>query len=693
MTKTYRHFGHCVFLIFFALTGGCGGSKPVVMEMALPGFESGSGPYQFYLNGFPSDLRKRADGSIDMADFPRKSHLLTRAYINSVPKITQGYHTVMPVYLPFNGPLDVAALPTWDLDFASAESPIQLIDIDRSSPEYGRRFPLQVSMTHANGDYRPEHLLQVQVTLGVNFRPETTYAVIVLDSMPTKGPRSLAQNEQLGAVLAANARSKVEPAVAQVYQPLRDYLAEQNIATRSIVGASVWTTGQPLQRFYKGAAAVAKSAETLPEIPVGPLELYTEYPEFCVIRGFVEIPGYQKGVVPYLFAGGEIEWDDQGAPIQQYSRQAEFVVTIPKNETMPANGFPIMHYVHGASGRAHQVWDRGEFDHFDVTQFPYYIGKKGKGPSQIAAERGWASSGMAGHISYDHLGRVLSLIGGAIVYSPYNPVGMQGSYYQMAWERIYFRRILDRLTIPADLCPEADPGLAQAFKIDPRMQVNMGQSHGHWVSSLVVAADPKPYQGAIFSGISGTWTKLYSNNEGFRLAMNAIVTNQTAVLDDAHPFLMLMEWLWGSAEPTANLDGLLRYPTKEPPHVLAFSGFMDYFLSEDAQRTVLMSLGVDLVGNDIGNKYHLTLFPHMEIAGSKQLDYPAVNNVVVPGYGERTAVVARYRNNNPVMLYNGHEVTFQREEIKHQYGCFMEHLAQGQAPVIGVGVAQGDPCL
>lgn len=56
-------------------------------------------------------------------------------------------------------------------------------------------------------------------------------------------------------------------------------------------------------------------------------------------------------------------------------------------------------------------------------------------------------------------------------------------------------------------------------------------------------------------------------------------------------------------------------------------------------------------------------------------------------------MVSRYRNSNWMTLQNGHDATFERAEIKHQYGCFLQHLAQGRAPVVTEGLEQGGPCL
>src|SRR5690606_39040112 len=164
--------------------------------------------------------------------------------------------------------------------------------------------------------------------------------------------------------------------------------------------------------------------------------------DYCAIGGTVEVPGSQKGPIPYLLTGGGIDFNEDGSPVQQYSRTAKFVVTIPKRTQMPEGGFPLLSYHHGAGGQANQVYTRGEHLYLSYKALvPVSVLNVGNGPSQMAAERGWASSGIQGHMGMGHLG----IKGGGFGffgYNVFNPVAFKYTYYQMVWERIYFRRFL-----------------------------------------------------------------------------------------------------------------------------------------------------------------------------------------------------------------------------------------------------------
>lgn len=701
--RTTTSLASIIAMLILVQVSGCKMPGPNSMKMALPGSGSDvriptlitTNGGKFYANGFPTDLRKDEQDKIDISDFPRQYHWLTHRYVSSITRHADGYHTVMPIYLPFTQPIDMDNMSKQDLDYLQPDSPIQLIDVDPQSPEYGRRFPLDVSMTKVADQYRPSNLLQIYPTMGINLRPNTTYAVIVSRDTPLKAMNYWEQNPQLAAVLDPDiGRIELPDTVLNAYKPLRDYLVERKTDTASIVGATVWTTGAPLEKFYKGSAAVAKKAEALETLPVRAMENIDNFPEYCVIRGSVDIPGYQKGVVPFVFSGGGIEWNEDGSPVEQYTRTTEFILTIPKEFTMPENGFPLLSYVHGAAGTAKQVYERGDFDHYDITRYPYYIAKIGEGPSQIAAERGWASSGLGGHLSVDHLPQwdVATI---AIGFNPYNPDAFGNNYVTITWEQVFFRRIVERIRIDASLCPEADPGEGRtAFRFDTDKEVSMGQSLGVWGAALKVASDPKPYSGLIVGGSGGTWAKTLNSSSVNRAGMRFLILNQMPFqsLDDAHPFLMLAEWAFAPVDLTVSLEAMMVYPTKSPPHVLGYSGIRDEIFPDTAQRISFMSLRSDLVGDDIGDKPGNTFLPHITIAGVKQLSYPVSGNFPTP-FGDRLNAVMRYPGKNPALLYSGHEVMFEDGEIKHQYGCFLEYIGNDESPVLNIGYNQGDPCL
>lgn len=663
--------------ILIALAG-C--KQTIEMEMDL------DNPGSFFTNGFPTDLRVNESGNLDLSLFPRTSHKLTNLYVTEIESRIKGYSTSMPIYLPLTGPLDTQKLSKEDLDYAQPDSPIQLIDIDPLSSDYGKLHPLKIAITWQKDSYRPNHLLQALPTLGLNLKANNTYALIVTDQVPIKEGNTLVQNPVLGKLLSQEViGGEVTYKALEVFAPLRDWLYTSELNAENIIAATVWTTGNPTKNMYAGAEIVSQ----WPSPSAKNLTLLEEFDDYCVISGKWEVPGFQAGIAPYAYAnyGGAIEWEASGAPKVQYTRQTPMVVTIPK-QTMPENGFPLLMYNHGTGGDAVQVYNRG-------TQDVEGNNEAGGGPSRIAAQRGWASSGMGGHMSLDHLG-VLGTLDGYIAYNFLNPVAWLGNIQQMALERIIFRRLLTDMTIPKDLCPEATT-TSDNFKFNPDMQVIMGHSLGSYLTGIQTAIDPKPYQGAIWSGAGGSWIEFVfgpTDPINLQYVTELFALNFTPLehMDLWHPIPMLAELLVGGANNILYTENILRQPTKTPPHVLVIEGHGDKQVPENIQRPLLTSLGVDLAGNDVGVSEDDTVLYYMQRGGAVQHAYPIGSNKLIPSYGSRTAVTVRYAPDTTTEL-DGHYVAFQLEQPKHQYGCFLQNLSEGKPPVIVEGSTWNGPCF
>ena len=93
----------------------------------------------------------------------------------------------------------------------------------------------------------------------------------------------------------------------------------------------------------------------------------------------------------------------------------------------------------------------------------------------------------------------------------------------------------------------------------------------------------------------------------------------------------------------------------------------------------------------LSEKQETDILAHLEKSGSQQFPYPVSGNKIVNGQ-PITAVVTRWENTvRPT--HNGHHVTYDLPAVKHQYGCFLQNLAEGRTPIIIQGSEQGGPCL
>ncbi len=654
-----------------------------------------TGGANFFDLPFPLDLRLDAGGIADLSNFPNpEGNDEVRQIIDSAHRHMRGWPTATQVYLRLTGPLDPASIPADPAAYRNPEAVIQLLDVDPDSPERGRRFPLEVGFNAGEETFRPANLLQVLPVQGFELRENNTYAVIATRGLSSADGRNLVADANLCAVLSGRMPAGALGAEAlDVYAPLAAQLALEGTDSGTILAATVFTTGAPTERMFRVVERVAEWPVPQPE---STLVKTGEFDDYCVYASSWEVPGLQAGRAPFLgeAAGGTIEFDAAGEPVTQYTRSSPFVVTVPKRK-MPVGGYPLLFYIHGTGGLSTQVYERSRVDAQGNRE-------PGRGPSEIAAERGWGSSSMGGHMSEEHLGPIVSL-GGYIPYNFFNLQAMRDNFIQMTSEQVLFRRILSELTFDVSDCPGADTsaGAGGLARFDPGMQAVMGQSLGSYLSGLVAAVDPRAWQGAILTGAGGSWTEFALGPQDPPLtAILELVLGlpQGEHLDRWHPIIQASTLTIAGANNIHFLPLLYRMPLegRSSPHMLVIEGEEDLQVTIGLQRALVAALGVDMVGPEVTEippgvpvGPEGQIIQRIELAGGRQLDPPVSGNFMVEGQGPRTVAVVRYPEDG---IQEGHMVTFQREEPKHQYGCFLEDLARGRVPVIIEGVAQGGEC-
>jgi hypothetical protein len=676
-----------------SLSIGCNAGSLENDEMVL----QISWPSGFFAQGFPTDLRND-NGKIDVSDFPRPLQLFSLTYKYLISHTDFGYSPAMPLYMQFGTEFQTAA--AIDLmsaaQFESEQSPVQLIDIDQDSPDYGRRYPLDIAVTQEKDAYRPANLLQVR-PVGKTLRENTTYALIATRDFAANS-NNIEPNPVLTALLEGRNPWLVHPwmlpadasRTRQVYAPLEAFLLDQGIHAGDVIGATVWTTGNPT-RYIK--QVVEKVAQWQPQPPLTDWQLREETDDYCVLESSWQAPGLQRGVIPY-FTQGTIDFNAEGDPLMQYQRETPIILTIPK-QAMPSAGFPMLHYHHGTGGLATQVFERG-LTFADGSQI--YLGS----PAQVAAQRGWAASGMGGHLGADHqeqlrlLDTLLDLVPGFTLnhatYNFLNPAAMRDNLAQMVAERTLYRNLVMSLQLDGNLCPGATTA-AGYFYFDADTQAVMGQSLGSMTSSSVAANDPAGYPGVIATG-AGTF------GVGLALFYSVADTDVGGVIEDIylnvepgtvshdlfHPIWAMAELALSPSNVALQTAKWLQVPDQatSAPHFLIVEGHYDEQVTLPMQRPYLISLGADFINEELGLPAADQLLPDLHDAGYQQLFSPVAGN-----RDGRTVAVVRYQEDG---VMTGHHVAFQYPQPQHQYGCFLENLAQGITPVIIQGDTLGGVC-
>ncbi len=678
---------------------GCVEDRQMVLEL------SGShGKWSFYDQAFPTDLRISADGHPVVGDFPvRADAPLLNSYVKVIEEDAVGFSPETPIYIRFAGEYEAG-----DLNFPAdagatvfSSSPVQLLDVDPESPYRGERYPVEVTFNYEQDEYRPASLLQAR-PVGAFLNEGTTYALIVTrNAAAGEYADDLVPNPVLKALLEGRSPRDEEPFLSRrkaeraqaVYAPLADQLAYEGISPDDIIGATVWTTGTPSEQANQIAEAVYGW-----DIPAmkSDWRLEQDMDEYCVLKADWSVPGIQKGLFPYPLAGfgGDIDYDAAGNPVVQYDRDSQIVVTIPKT-TMPAEGWPLLLYHHGTQGTADQVWDRGYSPAADITT------TEGS-TAQVAAIRGWAAAGMDGHFGAYHQAEAPLLDWfftgikqpmNLVAYNFLNPKAMRDNLLQQLSERVLYRRLLNSLEIDPALCPGASAGSQQTFVFNTDMQAVTGQSLGSFTSVAQAAADPQPVKALLPTG-SGVYDinlilqiLALGGDEPLGMMLEPLffgVDKGDIVKDQAHPFYALS----ANALATSNTGSMMAEhlrSTNEPLDMLTFVGHVDDWVTIEAQTVLLRSMEADLAGPELNVPDDESLLSLLQYAGTEQISYPVSANTADGNLN----VFVRYREDG---IKTGHHVAFQYEEARHQFGCVLQDIAAGYAPVVVAGDSLRGDC-
>jgi hypothetical protein len=276
---------------------------------------------------YPSDLRVKGDGTIDLAHLSHGQLELVQRYVDFVKtNPTGGFALSGGAFFRFSGPIDPLTLPATPEASRSRESSVQWIDLTT-----GQRLPAVARFNERGGRVIGDHNLSVHPVPGFVLDPDTRYAVVV-----TNGVRDL-----------DGYRVRAEPAFAP------DSLPPE---VDGAVAAAVFTTGHPT-RLVEALHALILS---LPAPQAEDLEVADETADYYEVRGTYRAPCFQTGTPPYLTPdqGGLIETDGQGRPVVQRTERLRFALTLPR-APIPTGGFPLVLYAHGTGGDYRSFIRRG----------------------------------------------------------------------------------------------------------------------------------------------------------------------------------------------------------------------------------------------------------------------------------------------------------------------------------------------
>ena len=595
-------------------------SAPTPAVFELPGDST-----DFYAVPFPNDLRREADGTVDLSAFPTNS-LIADAYRAAADGL-DGFGLNQAIYARFAGAFD-ADLPDPVASITERAS-VYLVDVDPDSPARGQKTPIAVRFRAEPTQTLGGNHLVARPYPGFGLAEGTTYALVITHRIGNVEP-SPTFTELLGG--AGDARIAEARAA---YQPLLDYLDEPGGDDRDdVVSAAVFTT----QRATHVVPAIRNAVLAAPAPVAANVVENAPGEAFTVFVGEYTAPNFQAGEVPYRNApDGRIELAGDMAVVQRMEPM-RFALSVPGGP-VPPTGFPIAIYSHGTGGNHLTFYEDGT-------------------ASALAAQ------GIA-VISTDQ-----------VLHGPRNPGGD---------EQIDFFNIAN----PYAMRDNALQGTADAFsqlrlvqglqiahanrtiRFDPARVYFFGHSQGGMTGPGFVAYEPA-VSGAVFSGTGGLlYLGLLYKTKPLDVTMLLQTFLRDEPVDDDNPSLAMLQMWVERADGVNYAARFVRDPVGAPKNIFQTEGFTDTYTPNPSIEAFAVAIGGDLVQlADTQDILGLTA-----LRGRAVMAAPIANNL-----NGATAALGQYKQRQGS---DGHFVVFDIATAHRQAASFLGTLARtGTATVV-----------
>ncbi|MEZ4335476.1 MAG: hypothetical protein R3B82_02515 [Sandaracinaceae bacterium] len=512
---------------------------------------------ELYAHPWPDERLRREDGTASAATFPEGNGApLRQACVESLRGV-DGFGTTSGIFFPFDAPLDPRSLPDVAASGTAAAS-VFVIDVDDASPERGRRALIDARFLADGGSFGGTNLLVALPYPGLPLRPDTLYAAVVTTAVRDATGGSL------------EARPLDTP--TEAHRAADRALTAMGVTADLVVQRAVFRTGDPT-RGLRDALAQA-SREEHPAI--APLRMVEEQAGYCVLRGWIDMPVYQRGEPPYTNGGGGWAYDDAGTLLRQRHARSRVFVTVPRVER---ELYPSAVFVRAGGGGDRPLVDRGPRD------------EHGRSPPGSGLARELAEAGYVGLTVDGPLGGARNLAGWdeqTAIFDVLAPLALRDNVRQSALELALFAQALDGLTVDASECA----GAAETVRVDPR-PVLIGHSTGATIAPLAAAIEPR-FRALVMSGAGGSWIRqvMYKRSpmEMRPLAELLLEYWPHRALVEHDPFLSLLQWAGEAADPIVYGRALGDRP------VLVFQGLVDTYILPPIANPVALSLDLELGG-------------------------------------------------------------------------------------------------
>lgn len=608
----------------------------------------------FYRLPFPNDIRVKADGTLDLSDFPRPglSPLgvdLVDLYADAAEADFAGFASIDVVSFRFSAPLDFSTVQDGAALF--------FVDItDPALPGYGANRGREFGFDPGRGKFACQNRLTLGNRTADALEPGHTYAAWITTAAKSTSGATPQQEPDLAAVLGATEPTDATLARAWAqYAKFRDYLTRTSHTPDTVAAAAVFTVADASALTRKLAAQVAAApAPTITDLtlcdgttpsPCAPVGDATRAcgdssGSFYELHGRLTIPNYQAGTLPYERPadGGAIMVDGSGEPVKQGDLPVCFAMTIPKG-TMPAGGWPVVVHAHGTGGNFRAA----------ITD-------------DIAGTLATASTPMA-TFTFDGVGHgerrgASTRTPDSLVFNIVNPRAARDNHEQGAVDVLTALRLGDiaGLTAPT----------VGAFRFDAARTYYFGHSQGSNVGIPAIAVTNRA-PAAIFSGAGSV---LVEGILGKKQPVDARAGLEFLIgepLGGGHPVMTLWQLFFDRIDPVNYAPLLIRRPPPGVPskHVWMSWGKGDTYSPEATLTATAHAAGL------------LHAAPQVVTIGLAPDARPIDPNRIAGDGQNRFAALFQY---DPAGAFDGHFVALQSPAAVADWKAFLTSIAATGTP-------------
>ncbi|MFO0598836.1 MAG: hypothetical protein U0228_26250 [Myxococcaceae bacterium] len=616
----------------------------------------------FYRLPFPNDALRDGSGKIDFSRHPKEPQpmfgfdLLGRYFEALAP---EPFGNAPTIVMRFDGPIDFTTIK-----LTGTDPTVRLVSLEQGQ---GQPRGLSLLFNQAANKYVCSNWLAVRPYDGDSL-PAGTYALVVTKGIKgNNGGGDVGQSADFTAMLQATAPTEAAQALAwPKYAPLRAWVTAQNLQPTDVLGAAVFTVGNPRRLMERLSTAVAAASAPTADTWVkcggatpspcpdanGPRACGTST-AFDEWHTLLTVPIFQQGTAPYLVPsqGGGMDWSS--APLMPVRTEKICAsLTVPKG-TAPAAGWPVVLYAHGTGGTYRAQAADGSGAALASITLPGVA----TGPVQAAVlgfdqvGHGPRRGALGQNTSPDD-----------IVFNFANPASGRGTMAQGATDLLSVVRYLKALpqNFPAELPP-----------LDVTHLAFWGHSQGATEGALFLAMD-RSVDGALLSGASATLVNsLTSKKAPVDIAGGlwaALGESSPGAVSVFHPVLGLLQSWTDVVDPLhfASRNAVVPADGATPAfarHLFQVWGKDDLYTPRAVQTSYARASGVAFVGPQVDD------FDQTPVTS-------ASGNVTQP-----RAVTAAMRQYVP-SGYDGHFVVFNNTSATTDASRFIGRVLRGEVPTI-----------